>query len=118
MAEVLAEQTKVVKAFETLGFKSQATLDDYFLFPDGDTRDVVFMTMSLRAKTDEFLDIMSLRSVVRNATGRMFTFVMPAMTVTSMSCDEMDIPLSSLVQLVLLNDEEALQCRTYGLIPF
>jgi RimJ/RimL family protein N-acetyltransferase len=53
-AEVIAEQTKVVKAFETLGFKSQATLDDYFLFPDGDSRDVVLMTMSLRAKTDEF----------------------------------------------------------------
>jgi len=53
-AEVIAEQTKFVKAFEMLGFKSQATLDDYFLFPDGDSRDVVFMTMALRAKTDEF----------------------------------------------------------------
>jgi L-amino acid N-acyltransferase YncA len=53
-AEVIAEQTKVVKAFEMLGFKSQATLDDYFLFPDGDSRDVVLMTLSLRAKTDEF----------------------------------------------------------------
>jgi RimJ/RimL family protein N-acetyltransferase len=53
-AEVIAEQTKVVKAFETLGFKAQATLDDYFLFPDGDSRDVVFMTITLRAKTDEF----------------------------------------------------------------
>ncbi len=53
-AEVIAEQTKVVKAFESLGFKSQAVLDDYFLFPDGDTRDVVLMTLSLRAKTDEF----------------------------------------------------------------
>lgn len=53
-AEVIAEQTKVVKAFEMLGFKSHAILDDYFLFPDGDSRDVVFMTMPLRAKTDEF----------------------------------------------------------------
>lgn len=53
-AEVLAEQTKVVKAFEVLGFKSQAVLDDYFLFPDGETRDVVLMTMCLRSKTDEF----------------------------------------------------------------
>jgi RimJ/RimL family protein N-acetyltransferase len=53
-AEVIAEQTKVVKAFEALGFKSQAVLDDYFLFPDGETRDVVFMTMPLRTKTDEF----------------------------------------------------------------
>jgi L-amino acid N-acyltransferase YncA len=54
LAEVIAEQTKVVKAFEMLGFKSQATLDDYFLFPDGETRDVVLMTMCLRSKTDEF----------------------------------------------------------------
>jgi RimJ/RimL family protein N-acetyltransferase len=54
LAEVIADQTKVVKAFETLGFKSQTVLDDYFLFPDGDTRDVVLMTMSLRTKTDEF----------------------------------------------------------------
>jgi L-amino acid N-acyltransferase YncA len=53
-AEVIAEQTKVVKAFETAGFKSRALLDDYFLFPDGDTCDVVLMTMSLRIKTDEF----------------------------------------------------------------
>jgi len=54
LAEVIAEQSKVVKAFEMLGFKSQAVLDDYFLFPDGDTRDVVIMTMTLRAKLDEF----------------------------------------------------------------
>ncbi len=53
-AEVIAEQTKVVKAFESLGFKTHATLDDYFLFPDGDSRDVVIMTMTLRAKVDEF----------------------------------------------------------------
>lgn len=54
LAEVFADQTKVVKAFELLGFKSQATLDDYFLFPDGETCDVVLMTMCLRPKTDEF----------------------------------------------------------------
>lgn len=54
LAEVIAEQTKVVKAFEMLGFKSQTVLDDYFLFPDGETRDVVLMTMALRTKTDEF----------------------------------------------------------------
>jgi RimJ/RimL family protein N-acetyltransferase len=54
IAEVPAEQTRVVKAFETLGFKAQATLDDYFLFPDGETQDMVFMTMYLRAKSDDF----------------------------------------------------------------
>ena len=54
VAEVMAEQTKVIKAFESLGFKSQATLDDYFIFPDGETSDVVLMTICLRSKTDEF----------------------------------------------------------------
>jgi RimJ/RimL family protein N-acetyltransferase len=53
-AEVIAEQTKVVRAFESLGFKSKATLDDYFIFPDGETHDVVLMTMCLRSKMDEF----------------------------------------------------------------
>jgi L-amino acid N-acyltransferase YncA len=54
LAEVIAEQTKVVKAFEAVGFKPQATLDDYFIFPDGETCDVVLMTLCLRTKTDEF----------------------------------------------------------------
>jgi RimJ/RimL family protein N-acetyltransferase len=54
MAEVIAEQTKVVRAFESVGFKSQAMLDDFYLFPDGESRDVVLMIMNLRTKTDEF----------------------------------------------------------------
>jgi L-amino acid N-acyltransferase YncA len=54
MAEIVADETKFIKAFETLGFKSQAKLDDYFLFPDGDSRDIVLMTIPLRPKTDEF----------------------------------------------------------------
>ena len=54
IAEVIADMSKVVKAFEQLGFKSMCTLDDYFMFPDGDSCDVVFMTMPLRSKTDEF----------------------------------------------------------------
>lgn len=53
-AEVIAEQTRVVKAFEAMGFKPQAVLEDYFLFPDGDSRDVVLITLPLRTKTDEF----------------------------------------------------------------
>jgi len=53
-AEIIADMTKFVKAFEQLGFKSMCSLDDYFMFPDGDSCDVVFMMMSLRSKTDEF----------------------------------------------------------------
>jgi L-amino acid N-acyltransferase YncA len=54
MAEVIADMPKFVKAFEQLGFKSMCTLDDYFMFPDGDSCDVVLMMISLRSKMDEF----------------------------------------------------------------
>jgi acetyltransferase len=53
-AEVIADMTKVVKAFEQVGFVPRTTLEDYFMFPDGDTADVVFMTMNLKPKGDEF----------------------------------------------------------------
>ncbi len=54
IAEIIAEHTKVVRAFEQIGFTSRCTLEDYFMYPDGDTSDVVFMTMNLKPKTDEF----------------------------------------------------------------
>jgi L-amino acid N-acyltransferase YncA len=54
LAEIIADKTKVVKAFEQLGFRSDCILDDYYMFPDGDQCDVVVMTMPLRPKSDEF----------------------------------------------------------------
>lgn len=54
VAEVVTDMTKVVKAFEQLGFKTQCVLEDHFMLPDGDTSDVAFMTMNLRPKVDEF----------------------------------------------------------------
>ena len=53
-AEIIADFTKFVKAFEQLGFKSMCMLDDYLMFPDGDFCDIVLMTMPLRARMDEF----------------------------------------------------------------
>lgn len=55
---------------------------------------------------------MSLRSVVRKATGQDVYACHACNDCDIDARDEMDIPLSSLVQLILLNDEEALQCRT------
>ena len=55
---------------------------------------------------------MSLRSIVRKATGQDVYLCHACNDCDIDACDEMDIPLSSLVQLILLNDEEALQCRT------
>ena len=55
---------------------------------------------------------MSLRSVVKKTTGQ-DVYVCHACNDCDIDVrDEMDIPLSSLVQLILLNDEETLQCRT------
>lgn len=54
VAEVIAEKTKVVRAFEQIGFSSRCVLEDYFMFPDGDTADVVFLTLNLKPKSDEF----------------------------------------------------------------
>ena len=54
IAEVIADMTKVVKAFEQVGFVSRCVLEDHFMFPDGDMADVVFMTMNLHPKGEEF----------------------------------------------------------------
>jgi RimJ/RimL family protein N-acetyltransferase len=53
-AEIIAEFTKFIKAFEQLGFKTMCVMDDYFMFPDGDFCDTVLMKLALRARTDEF----------------------------------------------------------------
>jgi len=55
---------------------------------------------------------MSLRSVIRKTTGQ-DVYVCHACNDCDIDArDEMDIPLSSLIQLILLNDEETFQCRT------
>jgi acetyltransferase len=54
VAEVIADKTKVVRAFEQMGFVTRCTLEDYFMFPDGECSDVVFMTMQLKPREDEF----------------------------------------------------------------
>ena len=53
-AEILSSQTHIIKAFGALGFKTKATLDDYFMLPDGRTQDVVLMLNSLVSHHDEF----------------------------------------------------------------
>jgi len=53
-ARVVADQSKVIKAFQYLGFNFHCTFDDYFMLPDGDLRDVAVLFLTLRKKTDEF----------------------------------------------------------------
>jgi acetyltransferase len=54
VAEVVADQSKVIKAFQNLGFVLMCTFDDYFMLPDGDTRDVATLMLPLKQLVDEF----------------------------------------------------------------
>lgn len=55
---------------------------------------------------------MSLRRVVKTVTGQDVRACHACFDCDLRLTSEMDIPLSSLIQLVLLNDDEALQSRT------
>jgi hypothetical protein len=55
---------------------------------------------------------LSLRRVIKLATGQDVNTCHACFDCDVPFADEMDIPLGSLVQLVLQNDEEALHCRT------
>ena len=54
VAEIVADQSKVIKAFQNLGFELRCTFEDYFMLPDGDTRDVAVLMLCLRPTVDEF----------------------------------------------------------------
>jgi L-amino acid N-acyltransferase YncA len=54
IAEIVADQSKVIKAFQNLGFELRCVYADYFMLPDGDTRDVAILTYCLRPDIDEF----------------------------------------------------------------
>lgn len=54
VAEIVADQSKVIKAFQALGFQLRCTFEDYFMLPNGETRDVAVLILCLRPDIDEF----------------------------------------------------------------
>ncbi|KAA3659053.1 MAG: GNAT family N-acetyltransferase [Chloroflexi bacterium] len=54
VAEVVADQSKVIKAFQSLGFQLRCTFEDYFMLPNGETRDVAVLVLPLKMNIDEF----------------------------------------------------------------
>ncbi len=58
------------------------------------------------------MSVPSLRRVVKDATGQDVNACHACLDCEAPFPAEMDIPLGSLIQMVLFNDEEALQCRT------
>jgi len=54
IAEIVIDQTRVIKAFQRLGFTLRSTYEDYFMLPDGETRDVVVLMLPLRPRGEDF----------------------------------------------------------------
>lgn len=46
-AQIISDQTSVIKSFQKLGFELKCVLDDYFILPDGELRDVAHLILRL-----------------------------------------------------------------------
>jgi len=53
-AQIVTDQAPVIKAFKNLGFTQQCVLEDYFMLPDGELRDVAHLVLRLREPGGEF----------------------------------------------------------------
>jgi RimJ/RimL family protein N-acetyltransferase len=53
-AQILNDQTTLIKAFQKLGFELKAVLDDYFILPDGEMRDIALLILRLRDSGGDF----------------------------------------------------------------
>lgn len=53
-AQIVAGQTRVIRAFKKLGFEQQGLLEDYFMTPDRETLDIAVLFKRLISHRDEF----------------------------------------------------------------
>ncbi len=53
-AQIVADQSRVIKAFKKLGFEQQGLLEDYFMTSELEPRDVAVLVKRLLAPQDEF----------------------------------------------------------------
>ena len=53
-AEIINDQVNVIKAFQKLGFELKCVLDDYFMLPDGELRDIAHLILKLRETGGDF----------------------------------------------------------------
>jgi RimJ/RimL family protein N-acetyltransferase len=52
--QVVSELVNDIKAMQKAGFKADCILEDYFMLPDGELKDLVHMTLRLRTNDEEF----------------------------------------------------------------
>lgn len=53
-AQIINEQSTVIRAFQNLGFIRKCILDNYFILPDGELRDIAHLILRLRDSSAEF----------------------------------------------------------------
>ncbi len=53
-AQIVNDQATVIRAFQNLGFVRKCVLDNYFILPDGELRDVAHLILRLRDSSEEF----------------------------------------------------------------
>ena len=52
--EIVSDQSHMIKAFHNLGFETKCILEDFFILPDGDVRDVYYLILRLHSTEHEF----------------------------------------------------------------
>jgi GNAT superfamily N-acetyltransferase len=52
--QTVTELVHDIKAMQKAGFETKCVFEDYFMLPDGELRDLVQLSMKLRANEDEF----------------------------------------------------------------
>lgn len=52
--QVVSEHVEIIKALQRAGFELVCTLEDYFILPDGELKDVALLVLRLRRSVDEF----------------------------------------------------------------
>jgi RimJ/RimL family protein N-acetyltransferase len=52
--QVINDQTHIIKAFQNHGFEVKCLLEDYFMLPDGELKDVAHLILKLRDTGGEF----------------------------------------------------------------
>jgi RimJ/RimL family protein N-acetyltransferase len=52
--QIVRDLTNDIKAMQKCGFETNCTLEDYYMLPDGELRDVVILTLRLRGLDGEF----------------------------------------------------------------
>jgi len=53
-AQIINERATVIRAFQNLGFVRKCILDNYFILPDGELRDVAHLILRLQESTEDF----------------------------------------------------------------